>query len=352
MEKYILAPYVRFGYEGAILYAGFGSNQKIISDIQFGKLVLKASNYWIKPRTELEVINFLKDNMSVTDEEAEKVISFLFEGNYVMSADYDKNDRYSRHALYYSLSGGDYKDIQKKLLQKHVMIIGCGGIGTQVSCALATAGVGKITLLDFDKIEISNLTRQILFTEADEGKFKTEVLKRELQKRNSSIIIDTIHKRIESFDEELPLCDLAIISADSVGIVDEFNKYAVKNNIPFLNVGYVQDIAVWGPFVIPGKTGCMACHKLVSTTPSSDAKEIWNSIISINKRSQAPSIGEINMLSASFAVLDSLRFLGGYGEIVSLNRRVGLWTHNMKLEFQGCTKNINCPVCGKHYENE
>lgn len=349
MEKYILGPYVRFGFNGSSLYAGFGSIQQIVEDPIMQNYLLKVAEFWIESKTVEEVNKYLREQLNASAEDSQKVINFLLDGNYIMSADYNKQDRYSRHALYYSLSGANPKLVQEKLRQKHVLIIGCGGIGTQVSCALVTAGIGKITLVDFDRIEISNLTRQILFTEADEGKYKTEVLKEELQKRNSNVIIETIHRKIENFDEEMPKCDLAIISADSVGIVDKFNIYAVNNNIPYLNVGYVQDIAVWGPFVIPGKTGCMACQKLVSTTPTEENKEIWKSIKAINSRSQAPSIGGINMLSASFAVLDTLKFLGEYGQIASLNRRVGIWTHDLIVEFQKCEKNEKCPVCGKEH---
>jgi len=350
MEKYILGPYVRIGYDNMKLYVGFGSIQQIIEDEEMQNYILKTAEFWCSPRTEDEIKAFLHEKHGVEYDKTDEIITFFKEGNYIISSDYDKNDRYSRHSLYYSLSGGKPKEVQEKLSQKHVLIIGCGGIGTQVSCALATAGVGEITLIDYDRIEISNLTRQILFTESDEGKFKTQVLKQELEKRNSEIIINAIHQKIEDFNTELPKCDLAIISADSLGLVDKFNTYAVENNIPYLNVGYVQDIAVWGPFVIPGKTSCMACQKLVSTAPYKENQEYWKSIRTINSRSQAPSIGGINMLAASFAVLDALKFLGEYGYISSLNRRVGLWTHNLKIEFQTCIRNTNCPVCGSKSE--
>lgn len=115
-----------------------------------------------------------------------------------MNIDFNLNNRYSRNHLFYNLYGADHLLVQKKLLSKHVTIIGCGGIGSHISYLLTTAGIGKITLVDNDIIEVSNLNRQFLFTEQDIGKKKTKILSRELKKRNSLIEINTIEININS----------------------------------------------------------------------------------------------------------------------------------------------------------
>lgn len=70
---------------------------------------------------------------------------------------------------------------QEKLLESHVLVVGAGGLGCSVISALARAGVGKVTIVDHDKIDISNLHRQVLYDQSDIGKFKAVVASRKLQ---------------------------------------------------------------------------------------------------------------------------------------------------------------------------
>ena len=79
---------------------------------------------------------------------------------------------YSRQIL---LDGWDL-EAQEKLKLANVLIVGCGGIGCTTAELLARAGVGQITLIDADQIEISNLQRQIAYTEQDLGFYKSEIL--------------------------------------------------------------------------------------------------------------------------------------------------------------------------------
>ncbi len=86
---------------------------------------------------------------------------------------------------------------QKKLNNSSILIVGCGGLGTSASQYLAMSGIGKITLLDDDIINLSNLNRQTLFQEKDIGKFKVKVLASRLKKINQNITIKTFCERLE-----------------------------------------------------------------------------------------------------------------------------------------------------------
>ena len=90
-------------------------------------------------------------------------------------------DRYSRLL--------ELKDISEEqllsLTKKRVLIIGVGGVGQHVSTYLATNGVTNLTIVDYDKVELSNLNRQILLTELDLGKLKVDVVKNALLAKNS-----------------------------------------------------------------------------------------------------------------------------------------------------------------------
>ncbi len=110
-----------------------------------------------------------------------------------------------------------------------------------------------------------NLTRQILFTEQDVGLPKTTVLRRELIRRNSQIEVTELQMSITTKTDlnKLPRADLWIISADEpVHLVSWTNEWCVKNQQAYINSGYVNDIAVFGPFYMLGKTG-MLCMQLI-----------------------------------------------------------------------------------------
>lgn len=128
------------------------------------------------------------------------------------------------------------------------------------------------------------------------------------------------------------------------------NGYSLKHNVPYINIGYVQDIAVWGPFVIPGKTGCFYCRQIVANNEDIDSGIKLN-LKKINFQHQAPSNPSVNMLASSMGLLDIIKYLGDFGEIHSLNKRVGLWTHSLKLETQDCSINPECEVCSSSKTN-
>lgn len=160
--------------------------------------------------------------------------------------------------------------------------------------------------------------------------------------------------KVEIYSEKLPnqhvfdvikTCDFAVLSGDAPGLVPQFNRWANKEKVPWINVGYINDIAVFGPMVIPDVTGCTHCQDLVAVAQNNNNN--WSEVLNqINRHTQAPSIGPVNMLAASMASLDILKYLGEFGQIKSLNKRVGLWTHDFHIEEQDCSKNPNCRVCG------
>ena len=90
------------------------------------------------------------------------------------------------------------EDIQNSLKDKRVAIIGCGGLGCSLGYALGSSGIGEFHLVDFDRVELHNIHRQIAFLKEDIGKYKCEALKNRLEKR--SLDIDFITHSV-SFDE-------------------------------------------------------------------------------------------------------------------------------------------------------
>jgi molybdopterin/thiamine biosynthesis adenylyltransferase len=101
-------------------------------------------------------------------------------------------ERYSRHIL---LPEIEFEG-QKKLLQSHCLIVGAGGLGSPVAIYLAASGVGKITICDFDSVDLSNLQRQIIHEENSIGLNKAESAKIALNRINSDINVVAIKKQL------------------------------------------------------------------------------------------------------------------------------------------------------------
>ena len=108
-------------------------------------------------------------------------------------------------------------DAQEKLANAHVLIVGAGGLGSPVSLYLAGAGIGKITLVDPDHVSLSNLHRQILFTESDLGEDKATVGKARLTQLNSDIEIESVAEAItpKNVDHFVSSATVVVDAADA-----------------------------------------------------------------------------------------------------------------------------------------
>ncbi len=122
------------------------------------------------------------------------------------------------------------EEIQKSLQNKKVAIIGSGGLGSSLGFALGASGIGEFTLIDFDTVSISNIHRQIAFKVADEGKYKSVVLK-ELIESRCPFTKATAY--VESFDDFIKRdlkFDLVIDATDNLPTRAAINSWCQKNN--------------------------------------------------------------------------------------------------------------------------
>jgi molybdopterin-synthase adenylyltransferase len=132
---------------------------------------------------------------------------------------------------------------QKKLAAAKVLLVGCGGLGTNIASVLARAGVGHLVLADRDVVDITNLQRQVLFDEADvrEGLPKAEAAKRKLAVINSQVAVtavvdDVNHTNVEKFAAG---CNLILDGLDNFETRYLLNDCAVKLGLPYIYGGAV-----------------------------------------------------------------------------------------------------------------
>ncbi len=128
-------------------------------------------------------------------------------------------------------------DGQLSLLKSKVAVIGLGGIGCPAATYLASSGVGHLCLIDFDHVSLSNLNRQVLFSEDDISEKKAEAAKKNLQSLNSEIDIKSIPRKIDNkFDKDLLKdYDYIIDCTDNFQTRSEINNISIANKIPLIS---------------------------------------------------------------------------------------------------------------------
>ncbi|MEH7115827.1 MoeB/ThiF family adenylyltransferase [Neobacillus vireti] len=174
------------------------------------------------------------------------------------------NDRYSRQVLFPGIG----KDGQAKISQKHVLIIGAGALGSGSAEVLTRAGVGKITIVDRDYVEASNLQRQQLYTEEDVAKKlpKAAAAEKRLRAINSEVEIRAVigDATTEMLEEMAADVDLIMDATDNFETRMVMNDVSQKYRIPWIYGACVGSFGM-SFSIVPGKTPCLNC--LLRTIP-------------------------------------------------------------------------------------
>ena len=179
-------------------------------------------------------------------------------------------ERFDRQLRYFSDvgSGGiTASQCQERLREAKVAVLGVGGLGGWSALALACTGVGEMWLIDGDRVELSNLNRQIQYSEADIGELKVERTAARLSAFNSEMKITTEARRLESeadIAEFIAGADVVIDAADwpAHDIERWCNAACFEAGIPYITMSHFPPIARVGPLYVPGVTGCFVCQEI------------------------------------------------------------------------------------------
>ena len=119
---------------------------------------------------------------------------------------------------------------QKKIINSKVLIVGAGGLGCPVADLLARSGVGKIGIMDYDKVSLSNIHRQTLYTAKDVNKFKVDVVKKRLNLINKYIKINTYNRKAseKNLINIINKYDIIVDGSDNFKTKFLLNKYSLK----------------------------------------------------------------------------------------------------------------------------
>ena len=245
-----------------------------------------------------------------------------------------ERQRYSRQILF----AGIGERGQEALLAAHGAIVGCGALGSFHAAALARAGVGRLTIIDRDYVEPSNLHRQWLFEEQDAADAlpKAVAAKRRLAAINSGIPVRAVVADLTAGNIEELLGDAALIldGTDNFETRYLINDFAVSREIPWIYGAAVGSYGLTMP-VIPGRTACLRCvypDPPTGAQPTCETAGVLNALVST---------------VASLQVADALKILSGNTRLVRAQiTTVDVWTGVIR-QIEGPARDPECPTCGR-----
>lgn len=244
------------------------------------------------------------------------------------------------------------EEMQNRLRQSRVMIIGLGGIGTWVAQGLLLAGFGQFTLVDPDVIEIANLNRQCLYTLADIGKAKAETMGEKFAQINPQIQTRVLLQKILSKDDCMNAAEGAqlIINCADEPHTDMINRIVTESgyalHIPhILCGGYDGHLSFIGPTIIPGKSACWYCYEHALDQQLDHAG--YEHLVITPSHIQGGNIGAISAITANYHVLEAIKVLTGFATPTMLNQTAELDFLTFGIHFRTFKKRRGCILCGQ-----
>lgn len=243
----------------------------------------------------------------------------------------DENDkfRYTRHLMLDEVG----EEGQKKLFNSSVLIIGAGGLGSPNAFYLTAAGIGRIGIVDFDKVDLSNLQRQILHNMENLDKFKVDSALEKLSKINNKTKFDIYYNKLEynNIIEIIKKYDFIIDATDNLDAKFTINNACIKANKPLSHAGiykfYGQTITI-----IPKNSACLVCAF------NNQPKESLNNIFKAGLFGVIPGI--VGCIQAS----EAIKYFLNIGELLT-NKLLNIDLKYMKFSIINIHKNPCCKSC-------
>ncbi|MDG2090601.1 MAG: molybdopterin-synthase adenylyltransferase MoeB [Gammaproteobacteria bacterium] len=238
--------------------------------------------------------------------------------------------RYSRQIM---LPGLDIEG-QEKLLSAHILIIGAGGLGCPAALYLASSGVGQITIADDDKVDLSNLQRQIAHHSSSIGLSKVASLKESILQLNPEISVTALAERLqgEILGLEIDKADVVVDCSDNLRTRLEINKYCKQHKVPLVSGAAIRMEAQLSVFDF--RLAESPCYQCLYDTDSEISLSCSESGVI------APLVGIIGSMQA----LEAIKLICGIGESVC-GRLLILDAATMQWREIILEKNQQCSLC-------
>ncbi len=230
---------------------------------------------------------------------------------------------------------------QEKLKKASILCVGAGGLGSPALLYLAAAGIGRIGIIDFDCVDLSNLQRQVLFTINDIGKSKTEQAQQKLLSLNPQIIVERYSEQLNAQNIEtlFQSYDLIIDGSDNFETKFLINDAAIKYNKPWI-YGAIQGFDGQVSIFDASQGPCYRC-----LYPEKPKTRIANC-------AETGVIGAVAGIIGVTQALQAIQMIVGHKSFVPLLGK--LWIldgHMMETKTLNIPKNPNCPTCAQEHKN-
>ncbi|WP_213637066.1 molybdopterin-synthase adenylyltransferase MoeB [Providencia rettgeri] len=239
--------------------------------------------------------------------------------------------RYNRQII---LRGFDF-DGQEKLKAGKVLVIGLGGLGCAATQYLAAAGVGHLTLVDFDTVSLSNLQRQVLHRDATIDMPKVDSAKTQLAAINPHIQIDTVNAQLDDaqLDELITHHDVILDCTDNVAIREQLNRLCLPHKKPLVSGAAIRMEGQLSVFTYEESIPCYHCLSRLFGD---------NNLTCVEAGVMSPLVGTIGTLEA----MEAIKLLANYGKV---NSGKVLLFDAMTMDFRQfrLSKDPHCEVCAK-----
>jgi len=238
--------------------------------------------------------------------------------------------RYSRQIMMPEIDAAG----QQRLLDSRIAIIGMGGLGAPAAMYLAAAGVGDITIIDYDKVDLTNLQRQVIHTTSDIGREKTASAEDYLRELNPEVRISKINKKLEESElaETTAGMNAILDCTDNFDTRFMINRVAAANAVPLISAAVVR---MEGQLTVFDPAHGSACYRcLYDETGGVPETCSENGIL-------APVAGLVGSLQAT----ETMKVLMGIGKTLA-GRLLLIDAKNMEFREIRIRKDPACPVCG------
>ncbi len=228
---------------------------------------------------------------------------------------------------------------QQRLIEAKVLIIGAGGLGCPVLLYLAAAGVGNITIIDGDLVSISNLNRQIIFSESDVNKSKAEVAATYIRNKYADIQVNFIPSYLTNQNalRIISEYDLIIDGTDNFGTRYMINDVCTLMNKPLVFGSIYQNEGQVAVFNVKNKQGIQTNYRDVFPTPPSD--------IEVPNCSETGVLGVLPGIIGLWMAAEAIKFISQYGHVL-LNKMMiyDLYNHAIQeIQLKPNKQNIHAP---------
>lgn len=240
--------------------------------------------------------------------------------------------RYSRHILLDEIG----IEGQERLLASHALVVGAGGLGSPALLYLAAAGVGRITLVDDDTVDLTNLQRQIAHTSARVGQSKVASASQAMRQINDGVQLTALRQRADAalLEALVPGADVVLDCSDNYATRQAVNAACVRQGVPLV-AGAVIRFDAQVTVIDPREAGspCYACL----FDPQAQFEEVACSTMGVF----APLVGVVGSLQAT----EALKLIAGVGRSLA-GRLLILDGRSLEWSSLRTARNPACPVCG------